>query len=829
MAAAGVQWPGGGAARRCGHAGRHVLRSGAMMSWRAIVDRIRSWPRAAQIGLLVAGVLGILVVAVAIAMPSIVRSMIRERAEARGLEIAIESVSLGFGRVRLSGVTVTDPALPGTNARIDRIVAEMNGLSGRVLRVQGGQVRVVGTAQALEKRLESLRGSRNEEAPSQEGGSSKLAFHVEGIDFVYRESASGPPRVTVWGIRVDRDAGQPMRVRTDLLRAETGRFGAEVKGGAAELAAGGRRVDRLEAGVVDLRVALDRPSSKKAADADPDFDADADADDAPSGPQGPTKLALLAGIGPELSKRLGERFEARAESVRVEVRHRGERVRIGPSLALAKREGGALTFSIAPHATQAGGTPLRARGRVPFDRGAIELDLGGGPVSLAALGIQEGDFGLVGTQQARLQGDLRIEIRPDEQVMEVSSHGRLDKLRLYRPALAAEEIGDIDLAWRGSGRTSLDGSRVVVRDGEVTIGDVRVQLAGEVERTPERTYIKGSGGVPLVPCSSLLAALPHGVAPLLEGMRLDGDFQLSASLEYDSTQPDAMESTLALSNRCRITRTPAAISPDRFRTPWVREVEGENEKPIVIESGPGSPDWTPYEDISPYVETGVIVCEDAGFYRHRGVDTRAMQSALRDNLKAGRFVRGASTVTMQLAKNLYLSREKTLSRKVQEAVLTMLLEQELTKRELMELYLNIVEFGPGIYGVRQAARHYFGVEPAFLTLGQSLFLTSILPRPKARHFRSDGSLNERWAKYLKKLMTIAHKIGRISDEELEAGLAEEIRFQTPGVVDLRFAAHPTPMEEPAPPELEPIRLDEEPVPKPRRPRAPARKRAARPD
>ncbi len=799
-----------------------------MMSWRAIVDRIRSWPRAAQVGLLAGGVFSILLVVIAVAIPSVVRGMIRERAEARGLSVEIERVSWGLGWVRLYGTTIEDPSLPGTSARIEQVEVRMKGLSDRAVRVQGGQIRVVGARDALEKRFRSLRGTRKATPSSQESSTSSLGIHVEGIDAVYREVASGPPRLTVWGIRLEREAGQPMRLRTDLLRAETGRLGAEVKGGAAEIAAGPeRRFERLEAAAIHLRVDLDGNEETKADTADPSAPS---APSAPRGPKGPTALALLAGLGPELSRRLGERFEARAESVRVEARHAGERVRIGPSLAVAKREGAALTFSIAPRATQAGGTPLRARARIPFDRAPIDLELGGGPVSLAALGIQEGDFGLVGTQQAQIQGDLRIEIRPEEQAVEVASHGRLDRLRLFRPALAPEEIGDIDLAWRGSGRGSLDGSRVLIRDGEVTIGDVRVQLAGEVERTPERTYIKGSGGVPLVPCSSLLDALPDGVAPLLEGIRLDGDFELSASLEYDSTQPDAIESKLALANRCRITHTPAAISPDRFRHPWVREVPGEKEKPIVIESGPGSPDWTPYEDISPYLETGVIVCEDAGFFRHRGVDTRAMQSALRDNLKAGRFVRGASTVTMQLAKNLYLSKEKTLSRKVQEAVLTTLLEQELSKHELMELYLNIVEFGPGIYGVRQAARHYFSVEPAFLTLGQSLFLASILPRPTARHFRPDGSLSERWANYLKKLMTIAHKIGRISDEELEAGLAEEVRFQTPGVVDpLRFASHPFPMEEPAPPELEPVRLDEEPAPKARGTRRPVRKRAARPD
>ena len=129
------------------------------------------------------------------------------------------------------------------------------------------------------------------------------------------------------------------------------------------------------------------------------------------------------------------------------------------------------------------------------------------------------------------------------------------------------------------------------------------------------------------------------------------------------------------------------------------------------------------------MEIAVLVCEDGGFYRHRGFDFRAIEKAIEGRHPSGRFVRGASTISMQLAKNLYLGREKTLSRKIQEALLVLVLEQELSKKELMELYLNIVELGPGIYGVGPAADHYFNVPAKDLTLGQALYLASILPDP----------------------------------------------------------------------------------------------------
>jgi membrane peptidoglycan carboxypeptidase len=182
----------------------------------------------------------------------------------------------------------------------------------------------------------------------------------------------------------------------------------------------------------------------------------------------------------------------------------------------------------------------------------------------------------------------------------------------------------------------------------------------------------------------------------------------------------------------------------------------------------------PISEITPYMETAVVVCEDSRFFSHHGFDDKAIGNSIGDNLRAGHFVRGASTISMQLAKNPYLSREKTLSRKLQEAVFTLLLEERLSKQDILELYLNVVEFGPGIYGIRDAAMHYFNAHPGELSLGQALYLGSILPAPKANHFQADGALKKRWAEHLQTLMRVAFKIHRIGDAELEAGLNEHL-------------------------------------------------------
>jgi membrane peptidoglycan carboxypeptidase len=263
--------------------------------------------------------------------------------------------------------------------------------------------------------------------------------------------------------------------------------------------------------------------------------------------------------------------------------------------------------------------------------------------------------------------------------------------------------------------------------------------------------------------------------PLLAGLEVSGAFAFSGDLTFDTRRPKDTRVTWEVGNGCKITRVPANISPERFARPWVRTVLGPTGSPTPLESGPGTAGWVPLFEISPYVATAVVVCEDANFWTHGGFNQKSIQDSIRDDLRTGRFVRGGSTVTMQLAKNLYLKREKTLSRKLQEAVLTVLLEQTLTKEQILELYLNIIEFAPGLYGIGPAAAHYFHSTPRALSLGQALYLITLLPNPKITHFKADGSLSDGWTEYLRHLMEIAHKIRRIDDKELATGLAEEIQ------------------------------------------------------
>jgi monofunctional biosynthetic peptidoglycan transglycosylase len=146
--------------------------------------------------------------------------------------------------------------------------------------------------------------------------------------------------------------------------------------------------------------------------------------------------------------------------------------------------------------------------------------------------------------------------------------------------------------------------------------------------------------------------------------------------------------------------------------------------------GPKNPYWAPLDSIPDEMKWAVIVAEDANFYEHSGIDVPALKEAIKYDLKRKRLALGASTITQQLAKNLYLSRDKSIRRKLREMVLAQRLEANLTKGRILELYLNVVEVGPLVYGVGHGSRYYFDKPVSQLTPAEAAFLAAILPGPR---------------------------------------------------------------------------------------------------
>ncbi|EUC71068.1 peptidoglycan transglycosylase [Alcanivorax sp. 97CO-5] len=187
-------------------------------------------------------------------------------------------------------------------------------------------------------------------------------------------------------------------------------------------------------------------------------------------------------------------------------------------------------------------------------------------------------------------------------------------------------------------------------------------------------------------------------------------------------------------------------------------------------------DWRDYDQISDYLKRAVLISEDAHFTQHAGFDWEGIRYALKRNMEAGKPVAGGSTITQQLAKNLYLSGERTYTRKAQEAVIALMLEIGLSKRRILELYLNVAQWGHQIYGAEAAAQHYFQISAAQLSPLQAAQLAAMLPRPNLYDFKGPTDYVQQRASWIQAQMAL-------------------VRIPDPGTVPL-----PPPPEPTAPPE-----------------------------
>jgi hypothetical protein len=694
----------------------------------------------------------------AVLVGPVVRAKVSAKAATRGV-----SVEIGRVRPTWDGIWLLDLAVRSRAGRVAGVLDAVHVPFGdRAAAVHGGRLVLRGTAEELERELAP--------ASRADGPGGRRLVTADGVAVALLEADARGSRLDAWGVGGAREA-QGDRISAGLVQVTVPGGHWALRGVEVTLAARGPgRLRRVR--MVDADLGVDLGALRAAAGTGP-----AGATTAPPAPATKVGVALALPAVAGLAKQvLPEGAGVEIESARVAATYRGEHLGFGPSRVRVRRADDTLTLEVTPsEGASRGTTPLALRGKLPLGGGAPSLELEGGPVSLAALGVRDGELGLTHTREAMLEAHLKLELAGG--AVRAAGTGALANVSFQRPEVSAREVRGLKVGFRANGELSLDGSRVHLSDSEVWLGDVKLSGTLELERDAAGTRVRATGGVPLAACDAVLSSIPAALLADAPGIKLEGTFALTHALTYDSAHPGALSLTLRVDNGCHVTDAPAELSPERFRGVWARDVKGPDGLPMTIRTGPGAPGWIRYDDLPRTMEIAVLVCEDGGFFRHRGFDFRAIEMALKDDIRAGRFVRGASTISMQLAKNLYLGKEKTLSRKVEEALLTMLLEAKLSKNDLLEIYLNIVELGPGIYGIDQAAEYYFDESAKELSLGQALYLASILPDPTRTHFEPDGRISARWGEYIKKLMRIARDVKRINDEELEAGLAEELAFR----------------------------------------------------
>jgi hypothetical protein len=220
-------------------------------------------------------------------------------------------------------------------------------------------------------------------------------------------------------------------------------------------------------------------------------------------------------------------------------------------------------------------------------------------------------------------------------------------------------------------------------------------------------------------------------------------------------------------------KMPPAIS--RLRRDFVFASDDGPGKHRPIDVSLSSPDFIALHDVPPLFVRTLLLAEDAGFYGHDGIDLRELPTALLTNWSRGEAARGASTITQQLAKNLFLSRDKEVGRKLQELAITFLLESALGKDRILEIYLNIIEWGPNLRGLRPAARHYFDCEPQALTPAQMAFLVAIIPGPiKYQRSFARGTPGPGLRLLIDNLLAKLRSVQAIGEEEYQRALSEPI-------------------------------------------------------
>ncbi len=400
-------------------------------------------------------------------------------------------------------------------------------------------------------------------------------------------------------------------------------------------------------------------------------------------------------------------------------------------------------------------------GRIALDMQSFEL--GRVPQVLEGLPV-------VDSERATIGG--HVELAFGGGVADIDGTLALAGLNVSHRLLAREVVRDIGLTVEVDARLDPAARRLELERLELARNGVRLVARGELNHPIEREArrYRLALEVPEVGCQQVLDAIPRELIPGLQGFELAGEFEANVRFEADFANLDALvlDGEVGL-DRCKVRATPPLADSERLRGGFTHRVVMRDGRTRTLQLYPGSGSFTPLAGISRYMVEAVLTTEDGSFRRHEGFNTNQLEVALRRNLEEGKVRLGASTITMQMVKNVLLSHERTLSRKLQELFLTWWVEEALSKQRIMELYLNVIEFGPGVYGITNAARHYFGKHPSELTSLEAAFLALMLPSPVRRHEHyCKGELDERFIAKLHLIHGLMRERGRISDEEFAA-------------------------------------------------------------
>ena len=415
-------------------------------------------------------------------------------------------------------------------------------------------------------------------------------------------------------------------------------------------------------------------------------------------------------------------------------------------------------------------------------KGAIEVTWGGGS---GALQIQLHELGVEALPES-LRAGLPFEVRagtvdlsfeaPNLEALS-QGEGRLTlatrNLTVFAEGFAPEPVGPLSLRLAGRVRWDAGARTAALEEAMVALddaGQAALKVALSVAVRPEPHFDLALRAT-AVDWTVLAASLPPTLAPPRGAPGLTGILAGALTVAGPVRQPAEWRLEGAV-DPSHLVPTQVNRGPDLAR-PFVYEAHlahGGTRRVII---GPENPAFVPLGELPNHLVRAVLESEDAGFYGHKGFDLSEVQEALSN----GGRLRGASTLTQQLAKNLFLSRDRTLSRKVREAFATVALEVAVGKRRILEIYLNLAEWGDGVNGIGEAALHWFGKDARVLSPKEAAMLATVIPNPvRYEMYRRRGALTPAWEARVGDLLAKLHATGVLDDEGLRAAEAETLTF-----------------------------------------------------
>lgn len=415
--------------------------------------------------------------------------------------------------------------------------------------------------------------------------------------------------------------------------------------------------------------------------------------------------------------------------------------------------------------------------------------------------------------------DLGLELDGARRTATLSVRAEIDGFHVFDERLSSFDLRDLGLKADVSVRFDFDPQRVVIERGDLEFSRIPFRVTGQVSDLVTCPKVELHFALPRIGLADLHQRIPKGLLPLLADAQVAGDLEVGIDATFDACDLGTLAYEVKpVTNGIEVASLGSLVDFAAVRGRFQKEiVEGKDPKTgkeIVTtrEFGPGTPGWTPLPFLPPDFVKVVTTTEDGSFFDHDGFSKTQIRKALIQDLQKLRFYRGASTISQQVVKNVFLTREKTVSRKLQELLITWQMEDKLEKEQILELYANVIELGRDVYGLKEAAHHYFCKRPRDLTLLECLFFSSILPNPKKyddEFHHKKGKVSEGWRRQLEALLEIMVKREKISPEAKELQAPYEITFHV-GECELPMEIDPVPGGAPVD-SLRPVGLDGDPV------------------